>query len=122
MTNIETLRGELAELIQQRGLQDSLVIKKSQQLDNHIFRYMKEVPQRKATSAPVNPLNRIKRNYMKRVQTDLMKELEQNFERVEQLNKDVEELSKHYHMIDPVVMEKSRELDKLILSSIRLRR
>ena len=121
MTNIETLRGELAELIEKRGLQDTLVIKKSQQLDNHIVHYMKEIPQRKATSASTKLMDRIKMNYKNRVQTALMKELKHNFERVEQLNKDVEELTKQYQMIDPVVMEKSRELDQLILSSIRLR-
>ena len=122
MTNIETLRSELAELIQQRGLQDTLVIKKSQQLDNHIVLYMKEIPQRKAASAPVKLLDRLKNKYIKRIQNSLRKELEDHFERVEQLNKDVKELTKQYHVIDPVVLEKSRELDQLIMSSIRLRR
>ncbi|MEF2246939.1 aspartyl-phosphate phosphatase Spo0E family protein [Paenibacillus sp. IITD108] len=122
MTKIETLRSELAELIQQRGLQDSLVIKKSQQLDNLIVLYMKEIPQRKAASAPLKRLNRIKMNYISRIENSLKKELEHNFERAEQLSKDVEELTKHYHLFDPVVMEKSRELDQLIMSSIKLKK
>ena len=122
MTKIETLRSELAELIQQRGLQDSLVIKKSQQLDNLIVLYMKEIPQRKAASAPLKRLKRIKMNYISRIENSLKKELEHNFERAEQLSKDVEELTKHYHLFDPVVMEKSRELDQLIMSSIKLKK
>ncbi|RAV20202.1 aspartyl-phosphate phosphatase Spo0E family protein [Paenibacillus contaminans] len=120
MKKIERLRSELNQLTQQRSLLDPLVIKKSQQLDKLIVHYMKRIPRRKASYVPDTATDTIKMNFFfRKVRSPIRRELDNYFGKVERLHREIEELAKEHHLFDPVVTEKSRELDKLIMSGIK---
>lgn len=129
MKRIERLRSELNELVQQRGLQDSRVIRKSKQLDKLIVCYMKRIPRKKvldvlvescAPSVSTKQMDESKMNhYVSRFYSSLSKALLKFIGQMEDLHREIDALAAHSHLFDPNVMAKSRELDKMAMNYIR---
>lgn len=120
MKRIERLRAELSVLVHQRGLQDCLVIKKSQQLDKLIVNYMNRTPQRKPSEPHTKSADGIKISYYhSKFQRSLRKKTDDLFARMEGLHREIDELAKQNDLFHTDVMEKSRQLDKLLMSYIQ---
>lgn len=121
MERINRLRDELSELVRTHGIQHPKVIRKSQQLDKFILQYMKRFPTRRAPLIPTKQVDKSSYFRMK-VRSALRREADEYFARLEQLQQEIDKLSDELHPFDHAVIEKSRELDRLIMNFIRPKR
>ncbi|MFC5530514.1 aspartyl-phosphate phosphatase Spo0E family protein [Cohnella yongneupensis] len=103
LRKLERLRSSMQQMAEQYGINDLRVIRQSQMLDKLIVKYMRSLPNNKS-----------------KLQADTsLGETLRLCESILRLYEEIEGSERAFDENDPLILEKSRELDRMIVEFIR---